>query len=106
MSEEIAVRTRMRPVAPPMSQKYEVRMVIWSTKSVRHREDHKLGSDPDQKIGVTVNFTGEPKKDETFFTDSAWFCAGGNAPWNYRMVLPISLPSKVAKSSRILIFKS
>ncbi len=78
----------------PQYTDYEFRLVLWQTVGIRFPEEKDRGSDVDQKIRVTVNFTGVPGADFVKETDVAWYAAGGSAEWNYRMLFPVRLPLK------------
>eukprot|EP00466_Bigelowiella_natans_P007748 jgi/Bigna1/131767/aug1.15_g6475 len=56
------------------------------------RLEKDLNNDVDQKLRVTINFSGAPGRDSIKDTDVAWYAAGGRAEWNYRMVFPVKLP--------------
>lgn len=100
LTEEEARRIKPEDVSPPQSGEFELRLVIWSTRDVRHPDESTADDDVDQvnqRIVVTTNFDGKKGKEVVKQTDVAWESAGGRADWNYRMKWRIKNPTKLPR---------
>lgn len=96
--EDVARRQKAEELQAPTTEDYELRVVIWNTKGVVPADDKEdQAKDINQQIIVTTNFEGRSGGDDKKQTDVAYFCAGGAAEWNYRMIWPVTLPCKVPR---------
>ncbi|GAB5368390.1 hypothetical protein AAMO2058_001315100 [Amorphochlora amoebiformis] len=95
LTETQAQTDKADELTGPEFSDYELRLVLWQTVGIKFPEEKDRGSDVDQKIRVTVNFSGVPGRDIMKETDTAWYAAGGSAEWNWRMVFPIRLPCEL-----------
>lgn len=100
LTEEEARRIKPEDVTPPTSAEYELRLVIWSTRDVRHPDESTADDSIDnvnQRIVVTTNFEGKKGQEVVKQTDVSWDSAGGRADWNYRMKWRIKNPCKLPR---------
>mmetsp|Transcript_22475 Transcript_22475/g.33520 ORF Transcript_22475/g.33520 Transcript_22475/m.33520 type:complete len:1427 (+) Transcript_22475:66-4346(+) len=94
LTEEQARIEKTDELTGPQSAEYEFRLVLWQTVGVKFPEEKDRSSDVDQKIRVSVNFSGVPGREVAKETDTAWYAAGGNAQWNWRLLFPVTLPCR------------
>lgn len=97
LEQEQARRQKAEEIAYQPDEEYELRVVLWNTRSVRFGDPKKRDDDVDQRVVVISNFDGVYNQDAVKQTDVAWISASGNAEWNYRMVWPVTLPAKVPR---------
>mmetsp|Transcript_8495 Transcript_8495/g.16195 ORF Transcript_8495/g.16195 Transcript_8495/m.16195 type:complete len:1348 (-) Transcript_8495:95-4138(-) len=95
--EEMARRLKAEEIHAPQAENFELRLVIWNTKSVVPADDKEGQKDINQRIVVNTNFDGRSGGGGKKQTDVAWNSNGGAAEWNYRMIWPVTLPCKVPR---------
>ncbi|KOO24435.1 c2 domain containing protein [Chrysochromulina tobinii] len=91
MTENEALHRRMLDISPPPTQKWEMRLIIWSARDVPRDLDDSGLSDLYVAAQYDDPYSKKKARGMVLRTDTHFRASKGKASWNWRMRFPVEL---------------